>query len=321
MASNVPPEHHLGLPLSLADGASHFKFGECILVRIPGGIHVGGDFGDEATASSLPPTSTGSSPQHLAFIRDITENNDNSYLLDVYPVLSFTAALTQATLLPLPHLSRRHATPAAFGSPLSTVLGNWSTSRDSWLDIIPHQFVMPQARPFKRMDPPLIIPGFMLNRINLYRQALFSNTLVTDAHDQSHPPPNSGSGAEQRGHIPRPGQMGDGRGQSGSGETLTMTSPTLVGDGEGEQTADAKLEQFGDMTSDGVLILEGVDKDAEDADATLRDELFMLAHGSPMWMKELQKFLSKEEKERKQVQEERAARLARWRGGITMQPT
>jgi len=70
-------------------------------------------------------------------------------------------------------------------------------------------------------------------------------------------------------------------------------------------------------TSDGLLVLEGVDEDAQGADATMKEELMMLARDSPMWMKELKKYLQEEEKELKQVQAERALRLARWREDTT----
>ena len=60
-------------------------------------------------------------------------------------------------------------------------------------------------------------------------------------------------------------------------------------------------------------VLEGVDEDVEDADATMRDELVMLARNSPLWKEELKRYLQREEKEREQMEKERAARLACWR--------
>lgn len=68
-------------------------------------------------------------------------------------------------------------------------------------------------------------------------------------------------------------------------------------------------------------VSEGADEDAEGADSTMRDELIMMARDDPMWTAELRKYLQKEEKEREQVQKERAVRLARWREGIVVQPT
>jgi hypothetical protein len=88
-----------------------------------------------------------------------------------------------------------------------------------------------------------------------------------------------------------------------------------------EKAAGEGLEQLSFKTAYDIPVLEGVDEDAEGADATMRDELIMLAHGDPMWMEELKKYLRKEEKEREQMQEERAVRLALWREGIAMQPT
>ncbi|KAF8349599.1 hypothetical protein F5887DRAFT_947041 [Amanita rubescens] len=99
------------------------------------------------------------------------------------------------------------------------------------------------------------------------------------------------------------------------------SSPTIIGDGEGEKAAGAGLEQFSVKSTHGLLVLEDVDEDAEDADATTRDELIMLAHDNPMWIEELRRYLQEEEKEKKQMQNERVARLARWREDIAIQPT
>jgi hypothetical protein len=70
----------------------------------------------------------------------------------------------------------------------------------------------------------------------------------------------------------------------------------------------------------GLPVLEDVDEDAEDADATTRDELIMLARDNPIWKEELRRYLQEEEKEKEQMQNERVARLARWREDIAIQP-
>jgi hypothetical protein len=88
-----------------------------------------------------------------------------------------------------------------------------------------------------------------------------------------------------------------------------------------EKAAEAGLEQFSFKMADDILVLEGINEDAEGADATVLDELIMMAHGDLMWTEELRKYLQKEEEERKKMQEERAVRLACWREGITVQPT
>jgi hypothetical protein len=125
---------------------------------IPKEIRVEAYVENEATAvgTHLPLTSHGSSSQHFSFIRQASILSDSSYLLEVYPVLSFSRtggavatynALTnaaQAMLLPLPNLSLRHATPDAFGTPLD--FGGWSTRNDSFLFVVPTQFVMPANR-------------------------------------------------------------------------------------------------------------------------------------------------------------------------------
>ena len=145
-----PAHYHLGPSLSLQDGALPITTGECVFVRIPGrNVEVDND---EGTA--------GQSPQRLAFIRQQYHLQDGSYVLDVYPLVSFSRSggavlgfrqLTdagKATLLPLPPLSSRHPSPNAFGVPLNPLdFGGWSDDRDSFLYVISRQFTMPRSRP------------------------------------------------------------------------------------------------------------------------------------------------------------------------------
>jgi hypothetical protein len=168
------------------------------------------------------------------------------------------------------------------------------------------------------MDPPLIMPISVLHKIDLYRQTLHSNQTTNTYHrdDQSDPLRNGGNGDEQ-GH----GNLGDGGGHSASGVTSVTSLPTIIGNGEGEKAAGAGLEQFSVETSHGYLVLEGVDESAEGADATMLDELIMMARDDPMWREELRKHLQEKEKERVQMQKEREARLACWREGMTAQST
>ncbi|KAM6495216.1 hypothetical protein JOM56_009839 [Amanita muscaria] len=175
----------------------------------------------------------------------------------------------------------------AFGEPLD--FGNWSIYKDSFLHVFPRRLAMPTKRSFKRMDPPLIMPFSVLFRIDSYREYLLSTT----SDDQSHPPLNGGSarsGDKQGSSNPPHGQTGDGGGQAASGVTLVTSSPTIF----------------------------DVDEDAEDADATTRDELIMLARDNPIWMEELRRYLQEEEKEKEQMQNERVARLAHWREDIAI---
>ena len=134
------------------------------------------------------------------------------------------------------------------------------------------------------------MPFPVLNRIDLYRETLRSNMQPTGAnhHDD---------------------------------QSSVTSSPTIIGDGGGDKAAGAGLEQLSFKAAHDILVLEGVDEDAEGADATMRDELIMMAHDDPMWMEELRKYLQKEGKERERMQEERAVRLARWRDGVIVQPT
>jgi len=64
-------------------------------------------------------------------------------------------------------------------------------------------------------------------------------------------------------------------------------------------------ERSKSIRGQSIPVLEGVNEDAEGADAPLKDELLILARDNPIWMKELKKYLQDEEKEQKQVQAER----------------
>jgi hypothetical protein len=145
------------------------------------------------------------------------------------------------------------------------------------------------------MDPPLIMSFSVRRRIDLYRATLRSEMQTTDSR-----------------HLQQSGDQGREGGGAGQADAGEMS----VGDDGG-----AAMKQFTSVkTTHDILVLEGVDEDAEGADATFKEELLMLAHDSPMWMEELEKYLRNEEKEQNQVQAERALRLARWREGIAMQP-
>ena len=110
------------------------------MIAIP--IPVDGHIVDEATAASdLPPTSNESSAQYFGYVWQITIHSATSHLLEVYPVRSFTIGPhdqmddeTKAT--PLPPLVLCRLKPEAFRAPLA-VVGNWSSSRNSWLYIVP----------------------------------------------------------------------------------------------------------------------------------------------------------------------------------------
>ncbi|KAM6488870.1 hypothetical protein JOM56_015669 [Amanita muscaria] len=178
------------------------------------------------------------------------------------------------------------------GGALPTYNRMSDAAKAALLPLPPLRLAMPTKRSFKRMDPPLIMPFSVLFRIDSYREYLLSTT----SDDQSHPPLNGGSGDKQGSSNPPHGQTGDGGGQAASGVTLA---------------AGAGLEQFSVKSTHGLLVLE-------DADATTRDELIMLARDNPIWMEELRRYLQEEEKEKEQMQNERVARLARWREDIAI---
>ena len=97
--------------------------------------------------------------------------------------------------------------------------------------------------------------------------------------------------AEQESSNLRRGPTGDGGGWAASGVILVASSPTMIDDGGGGKTG---LEKYSVKSPQDLLVLESVDEDAEDADATLLDEFIMLAPDSPIW-EELKRHL----KERK----------------------
>ena len=74
-----------------------------------------------------------------------------------------------------------------------------------------------------------------------------------------------------------------------------QTWASVVSGGGGNVPARENLADI--MTPDGVLILEGVDEDADGEDCTWKEQLMMLAYGNPIWMPELRKYLREEHEE------------------------
>ena len=152
----------LGPALSIVDGAPHFQFGECILVRIPLPLQINEhlDVNPEILASGLPPTSNNTSPQHFAFIRSL-QLVPSGWLLEVFPIVSFTNSggalegyrrlsdAAKETLIPLPAFSHQHLTPALFGDPLT--IDGYSNPRPSFLHIVPRIFVFDEKRSVSTM--------------------------------------------------------------------------------------------------------------------------------------------------------------------------
>jgi hypothetical protein len=143
-------------PQSFLDDADPFLQGECVLVRIATPLHLTDANTFEGTA--LGSTSTGSNPEHFAFIRSAVLRDDASYELNVYPVVSFSRqggaleghaalpAAAQPYFIPVPPLSSDHPNlnPEAFGTPIDC--GGFSFSRDSWLLVVPYSFILPERR-------------------------------------------------------------------------------------------------------------------------------------------------------------------------------
>jgi hypothetical protein len=139
--------------MSISGGAATLSPGAYVLLRVP----QSGDLDDATTAGSqLPPTSTGNSPQHFAFIRNSMLRDDGSFVLEVYCQLSFSAAPDSlahvmnmpdadgAKLIPLPPLSDPHPPPELFGPPLH--VEGWKNAKPAWLNTVLKRFIMPATR-------------------------------------------------------------------------------------------------------------------------------------------------------------------------------
>ena len=161
------------------------------------------------------------------------------------------------------------------------------------------------------------MPLELLLRIDDYREYLLTPN-AEDTIDQSHhPSPNGGSGDEQ---DPPHQQTGDAGGQATSGVAPATSSPAIIGDGDGEREKAAE-EGLALKANNGLLVLEDVDEDAQDGDATTLDELLLLAGDNPMWEEDLRRYMQAQQREKEWVQNERAARLALWREGTAVELT
>ena len=148
--------NQLALASSFRDDAEPFLQGECVLLPMALDIAQPNDT-VPAGSDRLSLTSNASSPQHFAFIRSAVLRDDASYDIVAYPIIFFSRqggavegynnlpANVKPFLIPLPPLSTRHPTPTVFGNAL-TLIGGFALGRDSWLHIIPRQFIMLENR-------------------------------------------------------------------------------------------------------------------------------------------------------------------------------
>ena len=67
-----------------------------------------------------------------------------------------------------------------------------------------------------------------------------------------------------------------------SGAMSVNSFPTIFGDRGEEKAAGVGLEQFAVKSSNGLLVPEGVDEDAEGSDGIMLDQLIMLAYDDPI---------------------------------------
>jgi hypothetical protein len=189
------------------------------------------------------------------------------------------------------------------------------------------------------MVPPVSLSPVELRQIDSYRTALRTKKLtvvINDGTGQAQPTtgggPGSSIGLEGDGSGQR-GERGDGgvQGPSASSSEPKGASWASIVRGERDnQAVGAGLENFTinptsnsppvlddfGSGSQGLLILEDVDADAQEEDCTFRDELFLLARSGGPWPETLEKFLQAERTERDEMQKQRAARLDDWRQAV-----
>jgi hypothetical protein len=165
------------------------------------------------------------------------------------------------------------------------------------------------------MVPRVAMDTVELLRVGYYYLALRAMVDVGGDGGQLQRPSVSGSGngGDQGGAA-----SGQGGGQEpsghGAGPTGRGWGSTLCCGGQ-DQALDEETENLvSQLLSKDLPILEheSVDEDAQGPDATMKDELMLLARGSEMWARELVKYL---QVVRKEMQEQRAVRKENWVNG------
>lgn len=172
------------------------------------------------------------------------------------------------------------------------------------------------------MVPPVFLNAVELAQIDRYYNALRAPVLTPGVSGQLQPPAGGGSGLGS-GQGASPGQgsgpvaPGHGAGPTGRslGDLLCCRGQDRVLDEETENLISELLSK--DLP---ILELEGVDEGAQDADATMKDELMLLARGSEIWARELVKYLQVERKERDEMQEEQVVRMENWLRDVVATP-
>jgi hypothetical protein len=170
------------------------------------------------------------------------------------------------------------------------------------------------------MIPPVFMSVNELRQVDSYYATLLRtmSTNIGEGIEQGQPPTGGASGSgndQERAGTRNVDEPADGEGQVGG--KGNNTGGTDVGSfvGQGRAVGDFSTDDF------AILEIESVEEDAQDADATMKDELIMLANSGDMWSREiwreeLAKYLQAEQKEREEMQENREAMLKGWLQGI-----
>jgi hypothetical protein len=170
------------------------------------------------------------------------------------------------------------------------------------------------------MIPPVSLSVLELQRINRYYDAL-RRPMLTNVNNNQGPaqPPSggasgNGNGQEGAGSGPGVGPVGGGAPGNDSEPARSGWESLLCCRRQEQGLAAGREESMAKQSFNGppILTLEGVDEDAQDADATTKDELMLLAHSSELWAGELAKYLQAERNERDEVHRRRMARLEDW---------
>lgn len=107
--------------------------------------------------------------------------------------------------------------------------------------------------------------------------------------------------------------------QSGSRFTIRNVASILKGRGK-RRVASVKQEEFNtNVPSNGLPVCEDVDEDGTGPEATMEDDLILLASFDEMWREELVKFREAKRRDQEEMQKERMVMLEKWRQ--TVEPT
>jgi hypothetical protein len=167
------------------------------------------------------------------------------------------------------------------------------------------------------MIPPVALSRSELLQIDHYRNTLTPTTIGGDGGNGPADDGSGGTGRKGEGGSRQGGDLGDkqGRGTSRFGSAFKPQNWKASKKWRKKQVVGEQQEFNTRVPSYDIPVVEGVDEEAEGADATFKDELVLLAsYGDDgTWRKALDKLLQAEHQEQEEVTKERMARLDEWR--------